>query len=109
MSDAGRAGLNRLGESTAEARRISAASASVVTTRICGGEISTSWPSTLEVASAAADIIWFMASPTALSPSSVSSAPSAVSAAPSAPMAAASRRAPSTGSRKTLPPVTPST
>jgi hypothetical protein len=92
----------------AEARRISAASASVVTTRICGGEISTSWPRTLDVASAAADIIWFMASPTALSSSSVSSAPSAVPRRLGA-HGGASRRAPSTGSRKTLPPVTPST
>ena len=93
----------------AEARSISAASASVVTTRIFGGAISISWPRTPEVASAAADIIWFMASPTALSSSSDSSAPS-TAAAPSSPiMVAASRRAPSTGSRKTLPPVTPST
>jgi hypothetical protein len=60
------------------------------------------------VASAAADIIWFIASPTALSSSSESSAPSTASAASVPIMVAASRRAPSTGNRNTLPPVTPS-
>src|SRR5437879_2674735 len=73
------------------------------------GPIPTSWPSTTEVAPAAAAIIWFIASPTADRSSSVSSSSPASSPVSWPIMAAARRRAPRRLMAKTLPPVTPST
>ncbi len=79
--------------------------------RVSGGPIWTSVSSTVEIAPAAVAIIWFMASDTAESSSSVSSVePSAAGSGSPAPIiAAARRRAPSSVITNTLPPVTPST
>ena len=78
--------------------------------RVSGVPISTSVPSTEEIAAAAVAIIWFMASETAEASSSVSSCESPAGSGSLAPIiAAASRRAPSSVITNTLPPVTPST
>ena len=76
---------------------------------VSGVPISTSVPSTTEVAAAAEAIIWFMASETADSSSSESSAASGSSGSSMPIIEAASIFAPSSVIRKTLPPVTPST
>ncbi len=76
---------------------------------VSGVPISTSVPSTTEVAAAAEAIIWFMASETAESSSSESSVASGSSGWSMPIIDAASSRAPSSVIRKTLPPVTPST
>ncbi len=74
-----------------------------------GAPISTSVPSTAEVAIAAEAIIWFIASATAESSSSDSSEGASDSGASSPIMTVARRRAPSSVITNTLPPVTPST
>ncbi len=77
-------------------------------TRVSGGEISISWPSTPPIALEAAAIIWLAASATAESSSSDSAA-SAGSSEGGMPIACASLRAPAGGSTKMFAPVTPST
>ena len=76
---------------------------------VSGVPISTSVPSTSDVAAAAWAIIWFIASETAESSSSESSVASGSSGCSMPIIEAASIFAPSSVIRKTLPPVTPST